>query len=233
MALRLSCFAHRGASGHAPGNTLSAIRKALDMGSDWIEVDVQRSDDELAVIHDRRLPENVAGGGLVTETPWATLRTLDAGQGERIPALREVFACVAGRAGINVELKSAGCVAPVAALIREYGVRFGMQRFLVSSFDHRWLRAMREMVPEIRLGALIAGVPEDLAACGERLGAWSLHSSLEFTDAELLKDAHERGIRVYVYTVNHVEDIARMRDLGVDGVFTDYPDRVVGTRSTT
>lgn len=233
MMIQLTCLAHRGASGHAPGNTLSSICKALDMGCNWVEVDVQRTGDDLAVIHDRRLPEGLAGGGLVTETPWETLRALNVGQGERIPSLREVFDCVDGRAGVNVELKSAGCVAPVAALIREYAERFGMQRFLVSSFNHRWLRMMRETAPDIRVGALIAGLPEELSACAERLGAWSLHSSLEFTNADLVEDAHRRGLRIYVYTVNHHGDIARLRDLGVDGVFTDYPERVLGSRSTT
>ena len=89
---KLVCFAHRGASGHEPENTLSAVEKAIELGADWIEVDVHAVKGELIVVHDERLERTTNGGrGYVTEKPLAYLRSLDAGKGQRIPALREIL----------------------------------------------------------------------------------------------------------------------------------------------
>ena len=86
------CFAHRGASGHEPENTLLAIEKALSMGAPWIEIDVFCVEGELVVIHDERLEYTTSGRGYVTEKTLAHLRTLDAGKGQRIPLLRAELA---------------------------------------------------------------------------------------------------------------------------------------------
>jgi len=98
----LLCFAHRGASGHEPENTLSAVEKAIILGSDWIEVDVYAVEGELIVIHDERLERTTNGTGSVMDKTLAYLQSLDAGKGQQIPSLREVFDCVDHRAVINV-----------------------------------------------------------------------------------------------------------------------------------
>lgn len=225
MTKPLICFAHRGASAQAPENTLKAVRAALALQCDWIEIDVQRAGSELVVIHDRRLMNPAGASRLITDMPFEALRALDAGRGERIPTLREVFDCVSGRAGINVEIKSEGCVEAVASLIREYAPAVGAERFLVSSFNHQWLRQLRDTAPEIPVGALITGIPQDLAACAQRLDARSIHPDIDFVNRELVQDAHRRGLSVFVYTVNLPEDFDLVRELGVDGVFTDRPER--------
>lgn len=225
----LLVFAHRGASGHAPENTLAAIDAAIAMKADWIEIDVYAVEGRLVVIHDERVDRTTNGSGYVVDHSLAELRRLDAGRGERIPFLEEVIERIGGRCGLNVELKGTG-TAELAARVLTSADRGGTltaDRALVSSFDHRELRRFRNAAPGIAVGALIGGVPEDLAACGERLGAAALHPSLDFLPAELVADARRRGLRVYTYTANHPDDIARAIALGVDGIFSDYPERVV------
>ena len=97
----------------------------------------------------------------------------------------------------------------------------------MSSFDHRELQAMHRLHPDILLGALICGLPVDDARFAAELGAFSVHPCLDFVDRRFVDDAHARGLQVYVYTVDHPDDLARMQRLGVDGVFSNYPERVL------
>jgi len=164
---------------------------------------------------------------------FEALRSLDAGNGERIPTLAEVFETIDRRAGVNIELKGPGTARPVAELmatLREQGWRDEL--ILVSSFNHRELEAVHRIDPRIRIGALMVGLPADDAAFAAELGAYSVHLSLEFIDRRFVDDAHLRGLRVFVFTVNHPEDIERMEGLGVDGVFTNYPERVLSRQKT-
>jgi glycerophosphoryl diester phosphodiesterase len=100
----------------------------------------------------------------------------------------------------------------------------------VSSFNHRELLNVKKLDSKVLTGALIVGLPVDNAAFAEKLGCYSVHLSIDFIDEVFVDDAHKRGLKVFVFTVNEPEDIARMQLLGVDGVFTDYPERVVKTR---
>jgi glycerophosphoryl diester phosphodiesterase len=137
-AQKLFCFGHRGARGHAPENTVCSVRKALELGADGVEVDVHFADGQLVVIHDDTLERTTNGQGRVAKKSFIYLRSLDAGSGERIPMLADIFNAVNRRAVINVELKGPHTAAPVAALIAEYVSRHGWSYddFLVSSFDH-------------------------------------------------------------------------------------------------
>jgi glycerophosphoryl diester phosphodiesterase len=253
----LFCFGHRGARGHEPENTVRSMRRALELGADGVEVDVYFVEGQLVVIHDDTLERTTNGHGRVMEKSFAHLRSLDAGRGEKIPTLAEIFDAVDRRAIINVELKGPHTAAPVVALIEEFvnrerrfpagelrqeeistptgsqrsrsGTDFGwsFDDFLISSFDHEQIREAKRLRPEIRIGTLIDKAPRELAESAEELGAWSLHVSRRWLTAKLVEEAHQRGLKVFVYTVNESEEIAAMRALGVDGVFSDFPERVV------
>ena len=227
---RLFCFGHRGARGHEPENTLRSIRKALELGADGIEVDVYFVVGELVVIHDRTLGRTTNGHGFVMKKSLAYLRSLDAGLGEQIPTLAEVFDTVNHRAIINVELKGPNTAAPVVALMDEYVRQRGWryEEFVVSAFDHSQIQAVKKLRPEIRTGALMARAGRNAAPRAERLGAWSLNPAKEQVTPALVADAHRRGLKVFAFTVNAPADIARMETCGVDGVFSDFPERVVG-----
>ncbi len=227
---KLFCFGHRGARGHEPENTVRSVRRALELGADGVEVDVYFVDGQLVVIHDDTLERTTNGRGRVAGKSFAHLRSLDAGLGERIPTLAEIFAAVNRRAVINVELKGPHTAAPVAALIAEHVKHRGWSYddFLVSSFDHGRICEAKQLGPGLRIGALVMKAPRGLAKFAETLGAWSLHADRRCVTPRLVADAHGRGLKVFVFTINRPEEIARMKTLGVDGVFSDFPERVVG-----
>ena len=229
----LLCIGHRGAMGHAPENTLLSFKKALELGAACVEADVYHVDGNLMVFHDDRLERTTNGSGYLLNHDFDTLRALDAGDGERIPTLGELFETVDLKAGVNIELKGPDTARPVCEFIatrRQYGWRDDL--VLVSSFNHSRLEAVRWRDPRIRLGVLITGPPGDAAAVATGLGAYSVHLSLAFIDRGVVEDAHSRGLRVFVFTVNHPDDIRLMEALGVDGVFTNYPERVLQHQKT-
>ena len=225
---RLLCIGHRGAMGHAPENTLLSFEKALELGADCVEADVYRVDDRLVIFHDDRLERTTNGSGYLCDHDFEYLRSLDAGEGERIPTLGELFDTVNLRAGINIELKGHGTARPVVDFVaaqRKHG--WHDRLMLISSFNHGALEAVRKMDSGIRLGVLMAGPPADGIPLASGLGAYSVHLSLKFACRGFVEDAHARGLRVFVFTVNRSEDIRGMEALGVDGVFTNYPERVL------
>lgn len=197
-----------------------------------IEFDVQLCEEELVVIHDPRLERTTNGTGRVEQVQFDYLRGLDAGMGQQIPTLREVLRSVKGRVPLNVEIKSAGGTgARIASALREaMDQGWNASQFLVSSFHLPELYEFRQAAPEIPIAALICGIPLNWAACATELGAQALNISEEFVDGRLIQDAHSRGLKVYAYTVNHPDDISLLRDAGIDGVFSDYPDRVLALR---
>lgn len=223
----MQIIAHRGASGLAPENTLKAIRLALTLGAQAIEIDVQRADGELWVFHDRRLERCTDGSGVLTAQSRAYLAGLDAGEGEPIPTLWQVMEAIAGKAELHIELKGAQTADEVARLTlrAEAELGFTPAHWVVSSFHHPELARFAALRPEIRLGALIATIPLTLAAFAAELGAWSLNCDLDFVDEALVMDAHRRGLKVLVYTVDHTADLTALAAMGVDGIFTNRPDR--------
>lgn len=223
----MQIIAHRGASGLAPENTLKAIRLALTLGAQAIEIDVQRADGELWVFHDRRLERCTNGGGVLTAQSRAYLAGLDAGEGEPIPTLWQVMEAIAGKAELHIELKGAQTADEVARLTRRAEAELGFTpaHWVVSSFHHPELARFAALRPEIRLGALTSTIPLTLAKFAAELGAWSLNCDLDFVDEALVMDAHRRGLKVLVYTVDHTADLAALAAMGVDGIFTNRPDR--------
>ena len=226
MFLRIG---HRGACGYEPENTLRSFRKALELDVDMIELDVHRCrSGDLVIIHDNRVDRTTNGRGYVSEMELEELRSLDAGKGEKIPILREVLDMIGGRVAVNIELKGEGTAKPVFDMIEHY-VReqnWSYDDFMVSSFNHYELLEFVEMNSSVRIGALMEGIPLGYAEFAERLRANAVSTSLEFVNRDFIDDIHKRGMKVFVYTVNEPEDIERMRSLGVDGVFTNYPNRI-------
>jgi len=221
---------HRGARGHAPENTLLAIERGIALGAHAVEFDVQlHPSGALLLLHDLTLQRTTNGRGWLRDCCYENLRALDAGQGEKIPTLDEALELIAQRVIVNIELKTSnGTAAAVAEVLRRFVSKgWPVERFLVSSFDLPELQKFKQLAPEIPVGALLGGVPLDLAACASELLAVSLNISAEFLDVRLIADAKARGLKIYVYTVNEIAEIAALRALGVDGVFTDFPERAL------
>lgn len=227
---RLFRFAHRGASGRAPENTLMAVEKALALGADGIEIDVYAVEDELVVIHDPRLERTTNGRGRVMASSLAYLRSLDAGQGQRIPFLREVLDLVDRRAAVNVELKGPGTAGPAAALVQRYVKERGWhcEDVILSSFSRRELAVARDEAPRIPRGLLTRSPLLPAKRFQAEMNLFSIHIRLDRVSRRFTDAAHRRGLKVFVYTVNREEDFRAVEDMGVDGVFTDFPMSVKG-----
>jgi glycerophosphoryl diester phosphodiesterase len=221
-------FGHRGAAGHEPENTLRSIRKAIELGTHWIEIDVYAVEGELVVIHDETLERTTNGTGRVVEQSLSHLRSLDAGGGEQIPLLSEVLDVIAGCAGLNVELKGDDTELLVAAALNEC-IQHGWspRQLMVSAASLAHLVLLREAAPQLSLGQVIEDNLERGLAAAAELGLFSVHPAHEAVESTAVRQAHALGMRVFPYTVNEYVDIQRMRQLAVDGVFSDFPDRVL------
>lgn len=228
-------FAHRGASAHAPENTLAAFELAVKLGAPAIEFDVKlTSDRQVVILHDQTLNRTTSGSGAVTKQPLAALRELDAGswksaeyRGEKIPTLDEVFEAVGKKLLINVELTNYatpfdGLVHEVAKLVKKHRLQ---ERVIFSSFFPTNLVIARQLLPSVPRGQLMlegnSGWWQRAAASLMALDAE--HPFSEDVTANSVKRAHSKGRRIHVWTVNDPTEMRRLRSLGVDGIFTDDP----------
>ncbi len=222
-------IAHRGASGWAPENTLPALKRAVELDSDMVELDVFACrTGEIVVIHDELVDRTTDGWGRVEDHSLADLQRLDAGGGAQIPQLQEVLDLLdkgSVPVPVNIEVKDDRASQGVEDIIRNFRETRGWEgsRFLVSSFNHPVLKRFHQRMPDIRIGALTGSLPLDMAAYAEQLGAWSANIDMDLICPEFVDDAHRRGLKVLTYTVNTREDLQRMAAMGVDGVFTNYP----------
>lgn len=226
-------FGHRGAAGHCPENTLAGVRHAIELGVDAVEIDVRLLDDGLIVLHDDTLDRTTSGHGSYKALSLGALRALDAGGGERVPLLEEVIALAIDKVELNIEVKEAG----IAELVIERTLAATAaspawrHHILLSSFDVDTSAELARARGVMRFGLLYE---EDFDAALRRalaLHAQSLHMSLDALDAAHVARAHGHDLAVYVYTVNDAPAIARCRAAAVDGVFSDYPDRVIAART--
>lgn len=219
---------HRGAKAYEPENTLASIQKAIELNCDMIEVDVHLcKTGELVVIHDDSVDRTTNGTGKISELSLKEIKKLNAGNGQQIPTLKVVIDLVLNKTKLNIEIKGTGVSKALVKLMKQYlkkGVNANM--FYVSSFNHVELLLFKKMLPQIKTGALIYHLPYDLAQIGVNLGVYSINVSYEFLTQELVDDAHLKHLKIFVYTVNNYEDINWVRSLGVDGIFSDYPDRL-------
>lgn len=221
------CIGHRGAMGHEPENTLLSIRKAIALGVDGIEIDVHNVENKLIVIHDRDLTRTTNGFGYLEHSSFAYVRSLDAGKGEQVPTLEEVFETVDRQVIINIELKGSNTANLVIGLIQEYLKRgWSYTDFVVSSFDHDQLSQVKAICPEVITGMLIYGLPWQYLVSTQELEVDLVIPNLDYVTSKMIESVHQQGLQVWVYTVNQPDDLKLMRALGVDGVFTNYPERV-------
>ena len=226
-------FAHRGASSEAPENTLSAFELAIAHGADGIEIDVHAVEDELYVIHDRWLQRTTSGRGRVKDQTKHIIELLDAGQGQRVPTLWQTLQAINGACMLNIELKGIDCVIPVLQHLDRAvtELNFHLEQFILSSFNHHLLFSLKQLRPEIRIGALTASCPLDYAAFAQKLDAFSVHIDIDCLNRAFVYDAHQRGLPVFVYTVDEIEDLDEIAAMGVNGVFTNHPSKALIRRA--
>ena len=182
---------------------------------------------EIVIIHDDMLDRTTNGSGLVLEKTFSDLRTLDAGQGEKIPTLQEVLDLIDKKVAVNIELKGPGTAKPVADTLKQYLAKgWKANQFLISSFNLDNINLFHQFFPGIKIAALIENEPEDLKNFVKDKGYSAINPGLNFVTADFVNQVHALGLKVFVWIVNEKEDIERMKEWGVDGVFSNYPDRI-------
>lgn len=238
MDKKIFIWAHRGASGHAPENTLAAFKKAMAMGADGVECDLRESrEGELVIFHDPTIKRLTGRSGRVVDLSLSELKQLEIGNwfapdfaGQRIVTAAEMIASVPRPFLLNLEIKAA---APqkVVDLIREKGIA---DRVIVSSFDHILLKKVRTLHPTLPIGYLVDREPwKKVVQEARRLEAISLNLPSKRVTPEQIEKAHHEGFKVYLYTVNEPAHMKKFIELGVDGFFTNYPDRLAALLSKT
>lgn len=220
-------YGHRGACGHAPENTLASVRKALELNVSGFEFDIQLSKNgEPVVIHDDTLERTTNGKGLVADYSFKELQQFDAGQGEKIPHLNEVFALADKRCDLIIELKANAAEAVEACINTWISKGWHYDRIWVVSFNHQQLTQIRRLNPSIQTGALFECIPVRLAALATDAGAEAICPYVGCMNKALVDDAHKLGLKVITWTANTPRDIAYAKSLGVDGIMSDFPERL-------
>lgn len=210
---------HRGAKGHLPENTLASFEKAIDLGVDMIELDVRLSFDKVPmVLHDETIDRTTSKTGLVTDYNTKELQQLG------IPTLRDVLELVDNRCEINVELKTFSATQPVLDLIAKS--TFDQNTILISSFDWNALQEVRFHDEEIRIGVLTETDLDLALAFAKFIKAYSINPYYHLLTAENVQKIKEKGFKVFPWTINEPEDITFVQSLEVDGIITDFPERL-------
>lgn len=235
-------IAHRGASGHAPENTMEAFQKGVEMKADYIEIDVQvTKDGELVVIHDTTVDRTTNGTGKVGDLTLEEIRQLDAGSwfsevyaGERVPTFEEVVDEFRGKVGILIELKAPELYPGVEEKIADTLIEQNMttpknNKIIIQSFNHDSMKKSKALLPNLSHGVLTGGSWADVTE--EQLAQFATYAdyfnpTMNIVTDELVSYVHEAGMDIYPYTSRSQEQALRLFDLNVDGIITDYPEHV-------
>ena len=232
-------IAHRGASGHAPENTLAAFRKAVSLGAVFIETDLQLSRDaRFVAIHDATVDRTTGGSGAVHNLTLAELRQLDAGSwfgsefaGERIPTLEEIFAFSRKHDVVfYLEMKPSGSWGGEHALIGALRDSGEIPRAVVISFDTTILESLRKLEPTLMTGVLYEGQIDRPVDRAVEIGARQVAVRSDLITPALLAEARKKDLQVVCWTVNQPAHMRLLIDAGVDGIMSDYPDRLLAAQ---
>jgi glycerophosphoryl diester phosphodiesterase len=234
-------IAHRGASGYAPENTMAAFRRAVEMGAPFIETDLQITRDARVIaMHDSTLDRTTNGKGQVHLSTLEEIRGLDAGSwfdgrgpesfaGERVPRLEEILDFAKEKdTNFFLEIKSGpawGVEHAVVAALRDRGAS---ARVVILSFDPASLDGVHQLDSAMMTGLLCEYPSNDLVERTVRAGARQLAARGDLITPADVEKAHHAGLQVVAWTVNEPEQMKHLIATGVDGIITDYPDRLLG-----
>jgi glycerophosphoryl diester phosphodiesterase len=233
-------IAHRGASGHAPENTMTAFRQAVELGASFVETDLQITRDARVVaLHDSTLDRTTTGKGQVHLQTLEQIRALDAGAwfsgdgqksfaGERVPTLEQILDFTKERDVIfYLEIKSGpawGIEHVVVAALRD---RSASARVVILSFDPAMLDSVHRLDPTMMTGLLCEHPSNDLVERTVRAGARQLVARGDLITSAVVEKAHHAGLQVVAWTINEPEQMRRLIAAGVNGIITDFPDRLI------
>ncbi len=220
---------HRGAKAYVAENTIESIQKALDFGVDGIEIDVHLcASGELVVFHDFTLDRMTNGTGGIGKKTLSELKQLQVSNHYKIPTLEEVLDVINRACLLNIELKGRCTATKTAEVIETYINQKGWKYndFLVSSFQHHELEDVFKLNKNIPLGVLTKASVFEALELAKTINAVAIHPNFALLTKENVKRAQSKGFKVNTWTVNDADTILRMKRYGVDGIISDYPDRL-------
>jgi glycerophosphoryl diester phosphodiesterase len=220
-------ISHAACGGHAPENTLAGIRKAIELGAEAVEIDVQASADGVPILmHDLTVDRTTNGSGEVAALSLPELRALDAG-GEPVPTLAEVLDLTKGKVLLIMEIKQPGIEQHIAHIIHD---KQALDDVMAWSFYPAALEGMRAAEPQIPCALLVAGesmaIWEKMRSLAVKLGVQGVSVFAPAIDERIAEDCR-RGLALYSWTPDSEAEIERLARLGVDGVCSNFPERVV------
>jgi Glycerophosphoryl diester phosphodiesterase len=221
---RVLRIGHRGAAGHAPENTLAAVRQGIELGVDFVEIDVRRTaDGVLVALHDATVNRTTNGRGRVEALSLGEVRKLDAGNGERIPTVEEVLQMAGGRTGLMLELKVDGLAHLTVQTVQKVQLDTPV---IYASFLHKELTHVRAVETEAALMVLFDRLPRTPVPYAMQYQPVYVGLRHDRATRPLVEAFHRENVKVWVYTANSLTDIARAISIGVDGVISNFPERI-------
>lgn len=220
---------HRGAGGHVAENTLPSIKKAMELGVDGIEIDIfQCASGELVVFHDSRLDRLTNAKGSIENVTLDSIRNIVVLGGYSIPTLDEVLDLIEGQVFLNIELKGSNTAILTDSILK---IKFEKEvwnsdKIIISSFNWEELKIFYEVNKQIPIAILTNEDPLDALHIANQVGAYAINPNYKYLTAENVLKIQKKGFKVYPWTVNEKEAIKAMIAYGVEGIITDFPERV-------
>jgi glycerophosphoryl diester phosphodiesterase len=230
---KVEITAHRGASGHAPENTIASVKEAINMKAQFAEIDVQEtSDGEIILLHDGSLNRTTGFDKNIWEASYADVKKLDAGswfsekyKGEPVPLFSSLLDSVKGKIGLNIELKTNGHEQKLAdRAVKILKDKKCDKSCYFTSFSYNQVKRVKEIDPEIKTGLIFSSYPAEFDVFTGNFEILSVGYNL--VDADFVKKAKENHKEIHVWTVDDEKEMQRLIDLGVTSIITNYPDRL-------
>ncbi len=226
---KLIVCGHRGAMGHATENTLESMKKGVELKADMLEIDVFKiKTGELVVFHDDNLDRITDAKGKIEEYSFEDLRKVLVAGKHQIPTLEEVIETIDKRAVLNIELKGANTATDTYRIIQEFKQKgWKNTDFFISSFKFEELKKMRSLSKEITIGLLTYKEPiEDVLKKAKEVNAQAINPYYKTVNSENIAEMKANNFKIYPWTVNEPEDIKKLKTLKVNGIITDFPERI-------
>ena len=222
---------HRGAMGHALENTLESVRKAIELNVDGIEIDIFKSKTgELVVYHDPFLSRLSNSSAFIEQISLDSIKKVKLIGGLSIPTLSEVVDIIPEKIFLNIELKGENTAYETNKIVTNYLKEFNLpsSKFIISSFKWLELKKFRDLNNEIPIAILVDSLfkIDDAIKLAKEINAFALNPDNEFLTKKIVKKIHSHDIKVYPYTINSLDNVKRMKLMGVDAIITDYPERI-------
>lgn len=220
---------HRGAMGHETENTIPSILKAMDLGVDMIEIDVFKiKSGEIVVFHDDKLDRLTNAPGDIEDYYIVDLMQVIVDGGHKIPMLQDVLKTIDNKVALNIELKGAGTADRVNHIMNYYieNKNWSPDNFIISSFHWDELKEMRKHNPNVAIAVLTEEDPVEAIPVAKELNAVAINPYFKQLDEQKADEIHDAGFKIYTWTVNEPADIEAMKNIGVDGIITNFPERV-------